>query len=171
MLRDRNAAFLSGYVGVPKGHSLWGWDHNAVAPDLGVDVHGGLTYSRICEESGPSPERSLLMESRRICHVPATPKTREPLKYGSDYRVQGGEHVWWFGFDCNHIYDLVPIPDCRPKSVLEAETSAVYRDDGYVAREITNLAGQLRAIADGKVTPPRNGPPLPAIGLDPRKGG
>ena len=43
MLRDRSEAFCSGYVGVPERHPLWDWDHDAVAPDLGIEVHGGLT--------------------------------------------------------------------------------------------------------------------------------
>ena len=170
MLRDRKESFLSGYVGIPEGHPLWGWDQDAVAPDLGIEVHGGLTYSRICDEGGPSPQRGLVIESRRICHVPVTPATWAPLRHGSDYRVESGGHVWWFGFDCNHVYDLVPA-DRRHRSFLAAETAKVYRDDAYVVREVTNLAAQLRAVADGKPVPPREGPPLPAIGLDPKKGG
>lgn len=170
MLRDRNEAFLSGYVGVPEGHPLWGWENDAVVSDIGIEVHGGLTYSQICEH-GPSPQPSLDTESRRVCHVPEKPRQIDEVVHGSQYRVASGEHVWWFGFDCNHIYDLLPIPDRRPQAFLAAETAAVYRDDGYVVREITILAAQLRAIADGKPMPAREGPPLPAIGLDPWKGG
>ena len=58
MLRNTDNGFLCGYVGIPKDHPLWGWDANAVPPDIGIDVHGGLTYSRLCEE-GPSPTRRL----------------------------------------------------------------------------------------------------------------
>jgi hypothetical protein len=50
---------------------------------------------------------------------------------------------------------------------MVAETPAEYRDDAYVIREITNLAAQLKAIADGEPVPAREGPPLPPIGLEP----
>jgi hypothetical protein len=33
---------LNGYVGVPKGHKLYGKDYN----DMDISCHGGLTYSR-----------------------------------------------------------------------------------------------------------------------------
>jgi hypothetical protein len=33
-----------GYVGVPKGHPLYGVDYNAISD---IEVHGGLTYSDI----------------------------------------------------------------------------------------------------------------------------
>src|SRR3546814_5757598 len=68
MLRDTDDGFLSGYVGIPHDHPLWGWDDGAVPSDIGIEVHGGLTYSRLCEE-GPSPARRLAVEARRICHV------------------------------------------------------------------------------------------------------
>ena len=46
----------------------------------------------------------------------------------------------------------------------------VYRDDAYVLREVTNLAAQLRAIADGAPTPKREGPPLPPASVDAKRG-
>lgn len=51
-----------------------------------------------------------------------------------------------------------------------AGIEARYRHDGYVVREIRNLAAQLAAIRDGRPVPLRDGPPLPPIGLDPRIG-
>lgn len=169
MLRHRDEAFLSGYVGVPRDHPLWGWEHDAISTDLGIEVHGGLTYSKICED-GPSPRRSIVSEARRICHVSITPVRLEPLDQAGAYRVEDA-HAFWFGFDCNHIYDVVPGASRQRRSFLAAETAAVYRDDAYVLREVTNLAAQLKAIADGVRVPPREGPPLPPVGLDPRRGG
>lgn len=168
MLRARDGGYLSGYVGVPKGHPLWGWEHEAVTPELGIEVHGGLTYSAICED-GPSPERRIIREAQRICHVPRTPPRYEPLRHASDYCVEDA-HAWWFGFDCNHVYDLVPGAR-RGERFLGAETGGVYRDDAYVVREILHLAAQLRAIADGKDAPSRDDAPIPPIGLDPRWAG
>lgn len=169
MLRETGEAYLSGYVGVPRDHPLWGWEHEAIPLDLGIIVHGGLTYSRICEE-GPEPTRRVAMEARRICHVPRVPYQFDPITHATDHRPDD-EDVWWFGFDCNHLYDVVPGAAGPDRRFMGAETGAVYRDDRYVVREILNLARQLRAIADGDTVPDRDGPPLPPIGLDPQRGG
>ncbi|AXJ97101.1 hypothetical protein [Sphingomonas sp. FARSPH] len=168
MLRDRHLGFLSGYVGIPQDHPLWGWDHDAVPPDIGIEVHGGLTYSRLCEH-GPSPAaRYLATEVRRICHVRVAPPRFEPLKHATDHRV-GDPHAWWFGFRCDHAYDLVPGDAPRSARSSSSELARTYRDDAYVVRETVALAAQLRAIADGGAIPPRDGPP--PIGLDPRRRG
>jgi len=164
MLRDHPDGFLSGYVGVPEGHPLFGWDHGAVPADMGIDVHGGLTYSRICDD-GPSPTLRLIREVRRICHVFVG---SVPLTHATDHRV--GEGQWWFGFDCNHVYDVVPSQVRNRRQSTGAGIEAVYRDDGYVVREIRNLASQFAAIRDGRPIPARDGPQLPPIGLGPRAG-
>lgn len=168
ILRASIGGYLSGYVGVPKAHPLWGFDHRAIPPELGIDVHGGLTYSKICD-AGPSPQRRLLeSEARRICHVPDRRSVYAKVVHGSDYRVQD-EHAWWFGFDCNHAYDLVP-DRAKGRPFLSAELGAEYRDEAYVHNEVLNLAAQLQAIEHGDDKPPRKGPSRPPLGLDPAKG-
>lgn len=164
MLRDHPRGFLSGYVGVPAGHPLFGWRHHAVPSALGIEIHGGLSYSRICDD-GPSPQRRLIREFRRICHVIVGV---EPLRHATEHRAEDGQ--WWFGFDCDHVYDIVPGEGRDRAQFMGAETRAEYRDDGYVVREIRNLAAQLKAIADGRPMPSRDGPPLPPVGLEPRSG-
>ncbi|MGK2911526.1 MAG: hypothetical protein ACSLE1_17245 [Sphingobium sp.] len=167
MLREPDGGYLGGYVGVPKSHPLYSFDHRAVPVDLGIAVHGGLSYSKACDD-GPSPERSfILVESRRICH----PRDvhYQPIRQAGDYRVND-PHAWWFGFECNHLYDLLPDRRYSHREFLSAETAAIYRDDAYVIREITNLAAQLKAIADNQPIPKRKGPPLPPIGLEPDQG-
>lgn len=169
MLRDTHRGFLSGYVGVPNDHPLWGWKREAVPSDIGIEVHGGLTYSRLCQH-GPSPARHLAVEAHRICHVRVVPPPRyEPLKHASDHRVEHGD-AWWFGFKCDHAYDLVPGDERRSPPRATSELARTYRDDGYVIRETIALAAQLRAIADGEEVPLRDGSP-PPIGLDPIRGG
>ena len=163
IMRDRHGGFLSGYVGVPIEHPLYGFDHEALPEDLGVQVHGGVNYSRTCEE-GPTPERRIIYEARRICHVA---HRYSPIEHATDYRVE--DHAWWFGFSCNHIYDVVPNERYHSKQYLGAETGAVYRDDAYVCNEVQNLAAQLKAIADGVPVPSRTGQPLPPRGLDPQE--
>ncbi len=169
MMRATEGGYLSGYVGVPRHHLLWGWKYEAIPADFGIEVHGGLTYARICED-GPTPERRIVVEARRICHVPRRVRTGSATNHATGYRVEDA-HLWWFGFDCDHAYDLVPDEDRHARArFLAAEIGQVYRDDGYVYREVRNLAAQLRAIADGVEAPPRDGPPLPPVGLDPGAG-
>ena len=169
MLRDTSRGFLSGYVGLPRDHPLWGWECEAVPSDLGIDVHGGLTYSAICQD-GPSPQRRIVTEAQRICHSPHRLLGHIPFKHATDHRV-ANDDAWWLGFSCDHAYDLSP-GDLRPGAgFMKAEVGASYRDDGYVARETTALAAQLLAIANDGTAPGRDGPPPPPIGLDPDKGG
>lgn len=168
MLRDTDDGFLCGYVGIPQDHPLWGWDANAVPPDIGIDVHGGLTYSRLCEE-GPSPTRRLAVEARRICHVTLRPAVYHPVEHATDHRVEDS-HAWWFGFSCDHAYDLIPNDGLNSSVSKSSEIARIYRDDAYVVRETIALAAQLRAIAEGGAAPPRDGGP-PPLGLDPGRGG
>lgn len=168
MLRDTRGGFLCGYVGVPSGHPLWGWRSKAVPADIGIDVHGGITYAQQCQ-AGPTPVRRLAVEARRICDVVISPAVHHEVQHATDHRV-ADRHAWWFGFSCNHPYDLVPSDGRRAVPTSSSELARTYRDDGYVVRETLALAAQLRAIADGTEAPSRDGPP-PPIGLDPRRGG
>lgn len=163
IMRDELRGHLSGYVAVPPGHPLYGYDHDAVPPDLDIEVHGGLTYSAICKE-GPTPRRRLIWDARTVCHV------ERPLRHATDYRA-GHDRVWWFGFECNHVYDIVPNDRGDRSRFLGRETGGVFRDEAYVYDQVVDLAAQLRAIADGRPKPPRTGMPPPALGLDPKRAG
>lgn len=107
---------LCGYVAVPKGHPAYGQNYDHVD----VEVHGGLTYGRPCQEEGP------------ICHVP---KPGEP------------DDVWWLGFDCAHAYDLVPVLH-RGLHGIRPLPGGTYRDIGYVKNQCIHLARQLKALAE-----------------------
>ncbi len=164
MMRERTDGHLRGFVGIPKDHPLWGWEDEAVPPDLGIEVHGGLDYAQECQ-NGPSP--TLHAEMRRICHVSETIRARPLDAVGTPTNA----NAWWFGFSCDQPYDLVPNKRSQATSFMQAEIGQQYRDDAYVVREIAHLAAQLRAIADGGEMPRRSGPTPPPIGLDPRRGG
>nr|WP_179508103.1 hypothetical protein [Sphingomonas melonis] len=169
MMRATEGGYLSGYVGVSRDHPLWGWKYEAIPAEFGIEVHGGLTYARICEE-GPTPERRIVVEARRICHVPRKIRLGPATTHATSRRVEDA-HLWWFGFDCDYGYDLAPDEGRHPRGrFLATEIGREYRDDAYVCREVRNLAAQLRAIADGGEVPPREGPPLPPVGLDPGAG-
>lgn len=85
--------------------------------DVDVAVHGGLTYAGACQEDGP------------ICHVP---DVGEP------------DDVWWLGFDCGHVGDVLPrmLALNGPDPIL-GET---YKDLPYVTGEVEELARQLSVM-------------------------
>lgn len=88
-----------------------------------LSAHGGLTYADKC--------------AGNICHVP---EPGEP------------DDVWWFGFDCNHAFDLAPGMRAHMRKIgaprsLDPEYD-VYRDLAYVKEEVESLAEQLaKAVA------------------------
>lgn len=170
IMRATDGGHLGGYVGVPPGHPLYAFENDAIPADFGIEVHGGLTYARMCEH-GPAPQRRPAVEARRICHVsrPGDRAQYAPTNHAGTYRVEDAD-AWWFGFECNHVYDLVPGNREDRARFLAAETGAVYREETYVYDEVVQLAAQLRAIADGSPKPARTTPPPPPLGLDPRQG-
>lgn len=111
-----------GYVAVEPGHPWHGRDFDAVGVD--VQPHGGLTYAKSCREELPV--------QRAVRHVP------EPGRPAD---------VWWFGFDCAHLGDLVPAmpPPLRLRSERFPEYRQIYKTAGYVRDEVTSLARQLAA--------------------------
>lgn len=96
MVRNRLGAWC-GYVGVTEDHPWFEKDYQ----NLDVDVHGSLTFADFCQ---PGKE-----EARGVCHVPFPGRS---------------DRIWWLGFDCAHIQDLMPV-----EAMLDVPgTDAVYRD-------------------------------------------
>lgn len=109
-----------GYVGVAPTHP---W-HGKYSDSMDVDVHGGLTYARECEEGDPE---------LTVCHIPAP---GEP------------EHLWWLGFDCAHCNDYSPENAARGRSKGCPWTigpDEKYRTLDYVRRQCAKLAAQIAA--------------------------
>lgn len=173
MMRATHGGHLCGFVGVPPEHPLYGYRKDAIPLAMDIDVHGGLNYSETCQQ-GPTPDPrwvpkgGIARHSRRVCHAPPIPMVRVETTHATDYRVQHDD-AWWLGFSCDHVYDLVPGGRNRQPGYLSQETGQVYRDDGYVLREILFLAAQLRAIQDCEPMPVRTGEGPPPIGLDPHR--
>lgn len=124
---------LSGYVGVPPQHPWHGMSRAEVG--MGVEVHGNLTYSGA------------------ICFTPDDQEDAERmtqiLAEGRALRETGGLFVlWWFGFDCAHAWDLVPMRQGLA-TILEEYGMAnpQYRTFAYVRKQVTRLAAQLAAVA------------------------
>jgi hypothetical protein len=121
-VRNRLGAWC-GYVGLPPGHPLHGFDYEQAPEARDIEVHGGLTFADKCAEGSE--------DEPRICHVPAPGRPAD---------------VWWLGFDCAHAGDLVP-------GMQDAYTAAginrpggyrdTYRTFAYVQAECTSLASQL----------------------------
>lgn len=149
--RERSGGHLAGYVGVGPDHPLFGVEWQAIPASLDIEVHGGISYAAACDESGP--------EEIAVCHVPR----------GTSPGSEG--HVWWMGFECNHITDLVPdrTDGNAGDTTLVHGVTPVYRDEAYVFGQVTDLAAQLAAIAKEEDKPPRISPSPPPIGLDPYK--
>ena len=118
IVRNRSGA-LCGYVGVPEGHPWHGKDYDSIEPY--PDVHGGLTFAAPCAEGKTENEYA-------ICHNP-----------------QGRpDNVWWLGFDCAHAWDVCPAHN-RYGDLRGPED--VYRDLGYVKRQVASLAAQAACKA------------------------
>lgn len=116
--RNHAMGFWCGYVGVADGHPWFGQKYDA----HDVEVHCGLTFSELCVEGD---------KEHGICHLP---DAGEP------------DHVWWFGFDCGHLYDLSP----RTLKFVVPNPEDVYRTLDYVRAECAGLARQLAAAGGGK---------------------
>jgi hypothetical protein len=116
LIRRARAGFLCGYVAVPPSHP-WFERGYSDEPVYNVEVHGGLTYAAHCDGD----------EGNGICHRP------EP---GSP------DNVWWFGFECDHAFDLVP-RDYEEGFAIQGD---IYRDIQYVTKEVRSLADQLAEV-------------------------
>lgn len=169
-----NGGALCGYVGVPSTHPWHGINYSGCVlpdgcgedwcehrPDCHVDVHGGLTFSRGCADLSPDTHRAIVArfpewrkEAAQYPKGDAARRLRELESFSDDYdgwrdyaekqsicHIPGDgepDDVWWFGFDCAHAGDHCPGYD-------RMFTDGVYREFGYVRRQVERLAQQLAA--------------------------
>jgi len=116
--------FRCGYVGVPKGHPLYGADLGDPIPFLKAspgsyfEVHGGITYAG-----------------------------------GGDYPIDNPSEFFWLGFDCCHCYDGIDLT-LTSEEYLQAyqkyprNSTGEVRSLDYVLSECNNLAKQLRSVEE-----------------------
>jgi hypothetical protein len=136
LIKRNWAGVLCGYVGVDEPHPAFkkDYDHDLLKE---IRVHGGLTYADKCQE-GP--------EENSICHIPALGKK---------------DHIWWFGFDCHHLYDFAPGYQKEIDKITKINTNyakytnayigrfgdiEIYRNLIYVKSQVKKLAKQLYAL-------------------------
>jgi hypothetical protein len=110
-VRSPNLGNLCGYVGVGAGHPAYGVAYD----ELGLEAHGGLSYSDRCQEGHPH-------EGVGVCHLPFAERS---------------DDIWWLGFDCGHGQDWMPW------SSVPMFSGGIYKTQDYVADEVTDLAAQL----------------------------
>ncbi|MBA2935657.1 hypothetical protein HZF05_16355 [Sphingomonas sp. CGMCC 1.13654] len=154
IVRRATEGHLEGFVGVDPGHPLHGFHHDALGSGFDIAVHGGLDYSRPCDD-GP--------EERSVCHP-------DEVVHRGRARAHGAARRWWFGFSADQPYDLVPRKAAGIRRGDEALTRPkVYRTIDYMIGECRALAAQLDAIANGLPLPVRAS--VPPVGLDPDRAG
>lgn len=140
MLRQSDGT-LSGYVGVPPSHPLFGFEADALPVGLASGIHGGLTYARPCEvnrferraHGQPREERYTVCHTTYVRHV----QEYRTVQTTSDEFEH--EDLWWFGFDTSHPGDLVP----KPQLGGHHRRGGVYRDQAFVYANVVELARVL----------------------------
>lgn len=154
--------YLCGYVAVPLGHPLFGFEGEALAA-LGIRPHGGVDHGAPCEELVPEPYS--------VCHVSERSKARRRKRARAAEAATDRSHddAWWFGFSCDKPGDLQPTRPDAPASVRASKVGlrSVYRDENYVLAHVVDLAAQLHAIGHGLDLPAPSAPAAPPCGLDP----
>jgi len=88
-------------------------------------------------------------------HQPRHPDFQKHYETLSDIDVHGGltfsnwrderfedKSIWWFGFDCAHLYDRSPAMEAHMPSINFE--GCIYRDLPYVISEVAKLAAQLK---------------------------
>lgn len=125
-----------GYVGVPPGHPLHGVgvgdDERELPEEIEMAAHGGITFAAPCmEDHRPLRER--------VCH---TPLEGEP------------DEVWWLGFDCAHVWDLIPAMEKLHASYgltvptgIDGEPLVFYKNLHFVSAVIEDLAHAASSVA------------------------
>ena len=150
--RIRNISHLCAYVGITKEHPLFGTSLLQFRRDEKLekffDVHGKITMSYpgkvFSDEPGPDD------------------------KIGRSV-IEGRVHptdIWWIGIDFVQNDDIIPIIADDPN---DNNGERIYRDIGYVSKEITKLAQLLKKFHNefdaGKIKFEKLNHPIPSWAL------
>ncbi len=146
------------YVGVPKGHVLYGKGYSDELPEL-VEA----LKDREAQPVGQNPSFAVMLACI-FGKLTATPEIVFSVHGGLTYagkRIDGAANDhWWFGFDCAHCDDFQPAFHARYKdhgypfdsgdydpALAGVDGRPVYRTLAYVRAEANRLAEQLAAVA------------------------
>lgn len=146
-MRNPHMGFFCGYVGVPPGHTLFGWDYDddiRIDPKLlqnntidGVSIISLFFYSKKEYDNNTAPVDLVLQ-----------------VHGGVTYSAEE-DGLWWFGFDCGHAFDLSPWLRMfwRRKHAFgleHTEPLETYRDINFVKQQCADLAFQLKQLEAAK---------------------
>jgi len=166
---------LCGYIGVPKGHVMYGLKYDESSPFL------KKTLNRIKKKKVDPQDLGLgQMLHAMMGSYNATPESILMVHGGVTFSgSQEGSDLWWFGFDCNHYRDLAPgMSDSKisemdgiPNEIREAFAKLegkldelmsendvrmpekTYKDMVFVTEECEKMATQLAFIGRENKTP------------------
>lgn len=135
--RTHSTGALCGYVGIPKGHFLYGREYNdkIKKPDNFDEITTeGLPIISIfankeCVDSKEMPVDWLL-------------KAHGGITWSGPHFLSSEEDLWYFGFDCSHSGDICPAYDHD----WAVESNYEYRDFEYVKNWVKRLAHQLKEL-------------------------
>jgi hypothetical protein len=169
VIRHPSGGHLCGYVGVPKGHKLFGKKYsdctlpNAKAKskeEYQKELEEMVTFNMIqldyTEEKAKESAEWLLKISRDklycsegtwCSHAPESMfSAHGGLTYSAEcndhvcHKTDDGDHVWWFGFDCAHSDDMSPAWN----NLGGFARKGMYRTAEYVEQECISLAKQIK---------------------------
>lgn len=125
--RIKDMSHLCGYVGITKEHPLYQtsiieFRSNSILEDY-FSIHGNITMS--CGGKAFIEEPGL---HNRIGRAPIENRPSP-------------DEIWWIGIDFIHNQDLIPLTSNDPN---DNNGERIYRDIGYVTKEVTKLASLLQ---------------------------
>lgn len=141
--RNPHYGFLCGYVGVPPGHALFGWHYD---DDIKLDrkylKDGNL---------GDISILALFAYSKEEYDNGTAPLDLALQAHGGLTFTAEADGLWWFGFDCGHVWDLSPGMDVYFRELGSGtDPDQTYRDIDYVKGQCADLAFQLKQLEAAK---------------------
>lgn len=115
-----------GYVGIPKGHVLYGKDYSYIENEFNISVHGGLTFSDYGDEIYPVKSDENLWWLGFDCGHSGDGKDFELIKELNDE---------------NHYQIMLEIE--KKFSTSEWET---VKTTEYVEQELTDMVKQIKVV-------------------------
>lgn len=146
--RQNYPGTLCGYVAVPKAHPYYGKQTMEVTS---LNAHGGITYAE--HNTFGHPVTIAYAEKKAASVTGISPSwykdmanwEREHAGEPKSITLEGMD-LWWFGFDCSHLYDYQPATPESVRGFGWREPGQSYADWQYVRREVELLAEQLAAM-------------------------
>ena len=140
-----------GYVGVPKGHPLYGKDYSDYL-DIKKEDMGDK------EISGIFPLFSALLDDDERIRIEAYFNCHGGITYSgggcnSSYPIPSD--LWWFGFDCAHCDDgkdfilaMKLFPEYSEQIAMTRRIEEGYSNDYVIIRELNYVEDECKKLAD-----------------------